>query len=125
MVLGPYFRSHADAGVSRQRTNVFDQDDGQATVTECDAVMAMPERMDRPSQTGDFSCRNFATAETATGQMAPTKRSKEQLETIPFKFARVHATSPGARRVTTLARSSQSAVGSLASAVRPGSSQLR
>ena len=59
VVLGPYFRSHADARFSRQWTNVFDQDDGRATVTECDAVMAMPERMDRPSQTGVANCRKF------------------------------------------------------------------
>ena len=49
VVLGPYFRLHADAGFSRQWTNVFDQDDGQATVTECSGVMAMPERRGRPS----------------------------------------------------------------------------
>ena len=51
--------SHADLGFSRQGTNGLDQDDGQATVTECSGVMAMPERMDRPLQTGVASCRKF------------------------------------------------------------------
>ena len=45
---------HADLGFSCQKTNDFDQDDGQAVVTEnsreCGGVMAMLERMDRPSQ---------------------------------------------------------------------------
>jgi len=59
MVLGPYFRSHADARFSRQWTNRLDLDDGQATVTECSGVMAMPKRMDRPSQTGVANCRKF------------------------------------------------------------------
>ena len=45
---------HADLGFSCHKTNDFDQDDGQATVTEnsreCGGVMAMLERMNRPSQ---------------------------------------------------------------------------
>jgi hypothetical protein len=45
---------HADLGFSCHKTNAFDEDDGQAVVTEnsreCGGVMAMLERMDRPSQ---------------------------------------------------------------------------
>ena len=59
MVLGPYFRLHADAGFSCHKTNVLGREAGRATVTECDAVMAMPKRMDRPSQTGVANCRKF------------------------------------------------------------------
>jgi hypothetical protein len=50
---------HANAGFSCHNTNDFDQEAGQATVTEFDVVMAMPERMGRLSQTGDGSCRRF------------------------------------------------------------------
>ena len=59
MVLGPYFRLHADARVSRQWTNVFDQDDGQATVTEFGGVIARPEWVESLAQTGVANCRKF------------------------------------------------------------------
>ena len=59
----PHVWLNADARFTCHKTNVFDQDDWQATVTEnsreCSGVMAMPERMDRPSQTGVGSCRKF------------------------------------------------------------------